>query len=41
MFNGQKGVAAPFGCGGNGGGQTSDVDNGGRGGDGLAIIVTW
>jgi hypothetical protein len=33
-------VAAPFGCGGNGGSDTS-ATSGSRGGDGLAIIVTW
>ena len=31
-----------FGCGGNGGGATGGTHtNGGRGGDGLAVIVTW
>jgi hypothetical protein len=34
-------TASPFGCGGNGGGNSSDVIDGNRGGDGLAIIVTW
>jgi len=37
----QKQKAAPFGCGGNGGGNSSEVTDGCRGGDGLAIIVTW
>ncbi len=38
-----KQIAAPFGCGGNGGGNANASTNtpGARGGDGLAIIVTW
>lgn len=38
-----KQIAAPFGCGGNGGGNSNASTNtpGSRGGDGLAIIVTW
>ena len=37
-----KGGSNSFGCGGNGGGDTGGTHtNGGRGGDGLAIIVTW
>jgi len=34
-------TASPFGCGGNGGGNSSDVIDGNRGGDGLVVIVTW
>ena len=37
-----KGFGSSFGCGGNGGGiRDTSNGNGGRGGDGLAIIVTW
>jgi len=41
MGSSTKGTAAPFGCGGNGGARGSTLSGGGRGGDGLAIIVTW
>lgn len=43
VSNNTKQVAAAFGCGGNGGGDFSAQTNsyGSRGGDGLAIIVTW
>lgn len=39
-----KSISQSFGCGGNGGGEIftgGTASNGGRGGDGLAIIVTW
>lgn len=36
-----KAISQSFGCGGNGGGTASGGGYGGRGGDGLAIIVTW
>lgn len=38
--NSTTSVAAPFGCGGNGGDDIS-ATSGSRGGDGLAVIVTW
>jgi len=30
-----------FGCGGSGGGSTTGISSGGKGGDGLVVIVTW
>ena len=37
----KKATPQHFGCGGNGGGSNSTVPGVGKGGDGLAIIVTW
>ena len=37
----KKATPQHFGCGGNGGGSVSNVGDAGKGGDGLAIIVTW
>jgi hypothetical protein len=38
---GSNAVSQSFGCGGNGGGTTVSASRGGKGGDGLVVIVTW